>query len=98
MAVSTVFRQLFAVVFGLFAWWYYYTVEPITTYPHWAGIILAAFLISLVMAIISENLTLGIVTILAVYLFFGPGLMLSFNQLLPLIGGTAAASAFWKII
>ncbi len=98
MAVSTVFRQLLAVLFGAFAWWYYYTVEPFPFYPQWVGIIFAAFIITLVVAIISENIMLGLVIITLVYVIYGPGLTWSVNQFIPLFGGVTAASAVWKII
>ncbi|PKM83387.1 MAG: hypothetical protein CVU89_01155 [Firmicutes bacterium HGW-Firmicutes-14] len=98
MAASTVFRQLLAVLFGTFAWWYFYTVEPIETYPAWLGVIVAAFIITLVVTIISENILLGLLVITAVYVVYGPGLTWSQHQFLPLFGGVVAASAIWKII
>lgn len=98
MAASTVFRQLLATLIGTFAWWYYYTVEPITLYPEWIGIIIAAFIISLIVAIISENIMLGLMIVAAVYVVYGPGLAWSVSQFLPLFGGLVAASALWKII
>lgn len=98
MPVSTVFRHLVAVVFGAFAWWYFYAVESFVFYPQWVSVIVAAFIISLVVAIISENLVLGPVLIMLVYILYGPGLVWSFNQFIPLFGGVAAASAVWKII
>ncbi len=98
MSSSTVFRHLLAVLIGAFAWWYYYTVEPVAVYPAWMGSIIAAFIITLVVVIISENIALGLVIIMAVYVVYGPGLTWAVNQFLPLFGGVAAASAIWKII
>jgi len=98
MAASTVFRQLLALLFGAYAWWYYYTVEPFVINPSWVGVIVAAFVITLVIAIISENLALGLVVIMAVYVVYGPGFTWSQSQFVPLFGGVIAASAVWKII
>jgi len=98
MATSTVFRHLLAVLFGAFAWWYYYTVEPVVVYPTWMGSIIAAFVITLIVVIISENIALGLVIIMAVYVVFGPGLTWAVSQFLPLFGGVVAASAIWKIV
>ena len=98
MATSTVFRHLLAVLFSAFAWWYYYTVEPVGIYPEWMGSIIAAFVITLIVVIISENIGLGLVIIMAVYVVYGPGLTWTVNQFLPLLGGVVAASAIWKII
>ena len=98
MSASTVFRQLLALLVGAFAWWYFYTVEPFVVYPQWVGVIAAAFIITLVMAIISENIVLGLVVIAIVYVIYGPGLTWSSNQFGPLFGGLIAASAVWKII
>jgi hypothetical protein len=98
MAVSTVFRQLLGFLIGVFGWWYFYAVEPFIIYPYWVNIIIAAFLISLVIAIISENMVLGLFVIVLVYVAYGPGLTWSVNQFMPLFGGVVAASAVWKII
>jgi len=98
MAASTVFRQLLAILFGAFAWWYFYTVEPFEIYPPWIAVIIAAFIITLVVAIISENILLGLVMIMVVYILYGPGLVWSVNQFIPLFGGVIAAAAVWKII
>ena len=98
MTVSTVFRQLVGFLLGVFAWWYFYTVEPFIIYPEWVSVIIAAFLITLVIAIISENVVLGLLVITLVYVTYGPGFTWSVNQFLPLFGGMVAASAVWKII
>jgi hypothetical protein len=98
MAASTLFRQMLAILFGAFAWWYYYSVEPFVIYPPWVSVIIAAFLITLVITIISENILLGLVVITLVYLIYGPGFTWSVNQFVPLFSGVIAASAVWKII
>jgi len=98
MAASTVFRQLLAVLFGAFGWWYYYTIDTIVIYPQWVSVIVAAFIITLIVTIISENLVLGLLMITVVYVIYGPGLAWSVNQFLPFFGGVAAAGAVWKII
>ncbi len=98
MAATTVFRQFLAVFFGTFAWWYYYTVEPLVIYPQWVSIIIAAFVITLIITIISENTLLGLVIITLVYIIYGPGLVWSENHFIPLYAGVIAASAIWKII
>ncbi|WP_418791649.1 hypothetical protein [Phosphitispora sp. TUW77] len=98
MATSTVFRHLLAVLISSFAWWYYYAVEPVVSYPTWMGSIMAAFVITLIVVIISENLSLGLVIIMAVYVVYGPGPTWVLNQFLPLFGGVVGASAIWKIV
>ncbi|MDT3700622.1 MAG: hypothetical protein RO469_14520 [Thermincola sp.] len=98
MTVSTVFRQLLGLLIGVFAWWYFYAVEPFILYPYWVNIIIAAFLISLVIAIVAENMVLGLMVVILVYVAYGPGFAWSVNQFLPLFGGMVAASAVWKII
>ncbi|MFA5882052.1 MAG: hypothetical protein WC834_07630 [Eubacteriales bacterium] len=98
MAASTVFRQLLGVLFGAFAWWYYYTVEPMVFYPQWVSIIAAAFVITLVVTIISKNVLIGAVVSTVVYVVYGPELTWSVNQLIPLYGGVIAAGAVWKIV
>lgn len=98
MAAPTVFRQLLATLIGAFAWSYYYSVDHFVSYPQWVGIIAAAFIISLIVTIISENILLGLVMITMVYVIYGPGLAWSVNQVIPLFAGVIAASAVWKII
>ncbi len=98
MTASTVFRQLLAILFGAFAWWYFYTVEPIEVYPPWIEVIVAAFIISLVVTIISENILPSLVMIMVAYVLYGPGLTWSVHQFIPLFGGVIAASAVWKIM
>lgn len=98
MAVSTVFRQLLAFLVGVYAWWYFYTVGPFIIYPQWVGVIIAAFLITLVIAVIAENMVPGLLVITLVYIIYGPGLTWSVNQFMPLFGGMVAAGAVWKII
>jgi len=98
MAAPTVFRQLLAVLIGTFAWCYYYNVEPFINYPQWVGIIIAAFIITLIVAIISENIMLGLVMITVVYVIYGPGMVWSVNHFIPPYAGVIAASAVWKII
>lgn len=98
MSAPTVFRQLLALLFGTYAWWYFYTVESLTFYPGWVNVVVAAFVITLIIAIISENILLGFMVITVVYVIYGPGLIWSVNQFLPLGGGLVAATAVWKII
>lgn len=98
MKISTVFRQFTAAFLGAFAWEYFFAVDPFNYSYQWVGLIVAAFVIALVMAIISENILLGVVVITGVYIAYGPGFAWSVNQFLPMYGGLAAASALWKII
>ena len=98
MKMSTVFRQFTAAFMGALAWRYFFAVDPFNYSYHWVGLIVAAFVIALVMAIISENILLGVVVITGVYISYGPGFTWSVNQFLPMYGGLAAASALWKII
>lgn len=97
MATPVVFRNMLGVCIGLYAWWYFYSVGPVFS-PAWIGVIVAAFVISLVVLIISKNAMMGLVLVLLVYMVYGPGLALSLQQFLPLMGGLAAANALWKII
>ncbi len=98
MKAAAVFRQLLAVLVSALAWWYYYTANPLIINPPWVSIIIASFVITLTVAIISENIWLGFVIITAVYLVFGPGFRWSAAQFVPLYGGVVAAGAIWKII
>lgn len=98
MKFSTVFRQVFAALLGALAWKYFFTVDPFVFSQEWIGLVIAAFIIALIMAIISENILLGLVVITGIYIAYGPGFMWSTNQFLPMYGGAAAASAIWKII
>lgn len=98
MKMSTVFRQFTAAFVGSLAWKYFFTVDPFAFTYHWVGLIVAAFVIALVMALVSENILLGVIVITGVYIAYGPGFAWSLNQFLPMYGGLAAASAVWKII
>lgn len=98
MKISTVFRQFTGAFMGAFAWKYFFTVDPFVFSYHWVGLIVAAFVIALVMAIVSENLILGVIVITGAYVAYGPGMAWSVNQFLPMYGGLVAASAIWKII
>jgi len=97
MVTPVIFRNMLGVFIGLYAWWYFYSVEPVFS-PAWIGVIIAAFVISLVVLIISKNAVLGLLLVVLVYMVYGPGLVLSMQQFLPLVGGLMAANALWKII
>jgi hypothetical protein len=97
VATPVIFRNMLGVCIGLYSWWYYYSFEPVFN-PAWIGIIIAAFLITLVVLIVSKNSVLGLLLVVLVYIVYGPGLALSLNQFLPLVGGLVAANALWKII
>lgn len=98
MKISTVIRQFAAAFMGAFAWKYFFTVDPFMFSQEWIGLIVAAFIIALIMAIISENILLGVVVVTGVYIAYGPGIAFSIPQFLPMYGGVVAASAIWKII
>ncbi len=97
MATPVVFRNVLAIFIGLYSWWYFYSMAPAFS-PAWIGVIIAAFVISLMVLIISQNTVLGLLLVILVYIVYGPGPVLSVQQVLPLVGGLAAANALWKII
>lgn len=97
MATPVIFRNMLGVCIGLYAWWYFYSFEPVFS-PAWIGVIIAAFIITLVVLIVSRNPMLGLFIVVLVYMVYGPGLALSLQQFLPLVGGLVAANALWKII
>lgn len=97
VATPVIFRNMLGVCIGLYAWWYFYTFEPVFS-PAWIGIIIAAFIITLVVLIISRNPVLGLFLVGLGYVVYGPGSALSLQQSLPMVGGVVAANALWKII
>ncbi|ADG81605.1 hypothetical protein Tfer_1509 [Thermincola ferriacetica] len=97
MTVSFLIRHGVACVLGTFAWWYFYSAENIF-YPPWLGVIVAAFVITLVVVIISGNELLIFAITGFYFLILFPDSATAFNDLLPVLGGIVAGTALWKIL
>ena len=97
MSASAVIRQGVACTMGTLAWWYFYSVETLF-YPPWIGVIVAAFVITLVVVIISDNIILALVIAVVYYLIFTPIIVFELKAILPIVGGTVAGIALWKIL
>lgn len=97
MTASMLIRHGVACTLGLSAWWYFNSVGNIF-YPQWIGVIVAAFVITLVVVIISNNVFAALIIVALYLIAFKPNIYLAMKDILPIAGGTIAGVSLWKIL